>query len=126
MKEKVVLVTGASRGIGKAIAKKFGEEGYTVAVNYNKSKKDAEKVVEEIISKGGKAKAFCYDVADFENAENFVNEIEKNLGKIDVLINNAGIAIDKPFEEKTYKDWQKTLDVNLIAPFVLTNIIQKK
>ncbi len=89
---KTVLITGASRGIGRAAARKFAKQGYNVAINYYKSKSAAETLCDEIRQSGGCANIFCADVADNNRVQEMIKAVEENFGAIDVLINNAGIA----------------------------------
>jgi NAD(P)-dependent dehydrogenase (short-subunit alcohol dehydrogenase family) len=93
---KVAIVTGASRGIGAAIAERLAAEGATIAVNYAKSAKQAESVVETIISRGGKAKTFQADLGDPAQARSLVNAVFEALGRIDILVNNAGSFASAP------------------------------
>lgn len=121
---KVALVTGSSRGIGKAIVSNFAKEGYNVVINYITEKNEALKLKEEL-EKKYKVKAFCYkaDVSNENAVKNMVRDIINEFGKIDVLVNNAGIAIDKEFEDRTVEDWKETLNVNLIGPFIVSKYV---
>lgn len=121
---KVALVTGSSRGIGKAIVSNFAKEGYNVVINYIIEKNEALKLKEEL-EKKYKVKAFCYkaDVSNENAVKNMVRDIINEFGKIDVLVNNAGIAIDKKFEDRTVEDWKETLNVNLIGPFIVSKYV---
>ena len=92
-KNKVAIVTGGSRGIGRAIAKVLGSAGYSVVITYKSSAQQAQEVVDEI-SKNSKAMAIQADSSKFEDAQRGVDEVLKNFGKIDILINNAGITKD--------------------------------
>lgn len=124
---KVVLVTGSSRGIGKATIIEFAkmsEGGYNVVINYNNSKKEAEELKHEIESKYKvKALAIKADVSNEEEVKKMVQTIINEFGRVDVLVNNAGIAIDKEFEDRTFKDWEKTLKTNLIGPFIVSKYV---
>lgn len=121
---KVALVTGSSRGIGKAIVSNFAKEGYNVVINYIIEKNEALKLKEEL-EKKYKVKASCYeaDVSNENAVKNMVRDIINEFGKIDVLVNNAGIAIDKKFEDRTVEDWKETLNVNLIGPFIVSKYV---
>lgn len=121
---KVALVTGSSRGIGKAIVSNFAKEGYNVVINYKTQKDKALKLKEELEEKY-KIKAICYeaDVSNENAVKNMVRDIIKQFGKIDVLVNNAGIAIDKEFKDRTVDDWKETLNVNLIGPFIVSKYV---
>ncbi|MEK6962802.1 MAG: SDR family oxidoreductase [Nanoarchaeota archaeon] len=118
LKGKVALVTGSSRGIGKAIALLFSQEGASVVVNYAKDEKGAKQDVDEIQKKGGKTLLVQADVADEKQVKAMVEKTVKEFGKIDVLVNNAGLVYDKPLFEKTVEEWRRTLDVNLIGMFL--------
>ena len=107
------LVTGSSRGIGRGIAKDLASRGATVVVNYRSSAAEAEAVVEEIREGDGAAIAAQADVSDLEDVEAMHREIHDNVGSIDVLVNNAGITVDKKFENMTREDWDRVIDVNL-------------
>lgn len=121
---KVALVTGSSRGIGKAIVSNFAKEGYNVVINYIIEKNEALKLKEEL-EKKYKVKDFCYkaDVSNENAVKNMVRDIINEFGKIDVLVNNAGIAIDKEFEDRTVEDWKETLNVNLIGTFIVSKYV---
>ncbi len=118
LKGKVALVTGSSRGIGRATAIAFAREGAKVAVNYSTSKDEADRVVKEIEKLGGKAIVVGCDVSDEKQVKSMIETIVKELGKIDILVNNAGIVFDIPFNEKTVDQWTKTLGVNLVGQFL--------
>ncbi len=90
---KTVLVTGASRGIGRATALRFAEGGFCVAVNYRKNHEIALEVCDEIIKKGGFAKAYCADISNVEETRKMIDQIRSDFGEIDVLVNNAGVAL---------------------------------
>lgn len=113
--DKTVLITGASRGIGKATALRFASEGANVVVNYVQAKDEAEKVVSEIVKGGTRAIAVQCDVGEEEQIKLMVDRAVQEFGKIDVLVNNAGISINAPFQEKTVTQWERTLRINLIG-----------
>ena len=115
---KVALITGASKGIGKAIALAFAKEGAKVVVNYNKSEKEAGDVVKEIIKMDSEAIAIKADVSSENDVKQMVEQAVNKFGKIDILVNNAGIVFDVPYMEKTVEQWRKTLDTNLIGVFL--------
>jgi len=128
---KVVLITGASRGIGAASAKVFAQNGYSVAVNFNKNEEEAMKVCKDIFQTGGIAFPFKADIRDRAQIDSMIEEIISKLGVIDVLINNAGIAQQKLFTDISNEDWQNMLDTNVTGMFnctqaVLPNMISKK
>lgn len=121
---KVVLVTGSSRGIGKAIVTDFAEKGYDVVINYRKEEHEANKLREELENKYNiQALTIKADVSNECEVKNMIQQIVDKFGKIDVLVNNAGIAIDKEFEDRTVEDWQITLNTNLIAPFLVSKYV---
>ena len=121
---KVALVTGSSRGIGKAIVEDFAKKGYNVVINYIKENEEAEKLKREL-EKQYKIKARCIksDVSNENEVRDMIRNIINEFGKIDVLVNNAGIAIDREFEDRTIDDWKQTLNVNLIAPFIVSKYV---
>lgn len=114
---KVALVTGASRGIGKAIAVALAGEGATVIVNYNGSKERAEQVVSEIEGNGGKAEAIGCNVSDFAASEEMVKQILDKYGKVDILVNNAGITRDNIIMRMSEQDFDDVLNTNLKGAF---------
>lgn len=123
---KVVLITGSSRGIGKAIALKFAEKGAKVIVNYVNSKKEAEEVVKNIEEIGSEAIAIKCDVSKEDEVKKMVKESVDKFGKIDVLVNNAGIVFDIPFKNKTVEQWKRILDVNLVGTFLCTKYVAEE
>lgn len=114
---KIAVVTGASRGIGRAIALKLAAEGATVIVNYNGSEDGALKVKQEIKEKGGCAEICQCDVSDFEKCEMFITDIIKRHSRIDILVNNAGITRDGLLMKMSEEDFDKVLDTNLKGAF---------
>lgn len=114
---RVALVTGASRGIGKAIALELAARGAAVAVNYRQSAQSAAQVVEQINSNGGNALAFQSDVSDFHQAQDVVKATVEQLGGLDILINNAGITRDKLIMMMSEQDWDAVLNINLKSTF---------
>lgn len=124
---KNVLVTGGTRGIGEAISREFAKKGYDIIINYVKSDEKAKKLKQELETTYHiRVFSIQADLSDEIQIKNMVNLAIKEFGKIDILVNNAGIVIDKEFEDRTVEDWKKTLDINLIAPFVLTKLIGKE
>ena len=124
MERKIVLVTGSSRGIGKAIATDFAANGYNVVINYKKEDNEAKNLKEELEQKYNiEALTIKADVSNENEVKNMVEQITNKFEKIDVLVNNAGIAIDKEFEDRTVEDWHMTLDTNLIAPFLVSKYV---
>jgi 3-oxoacyl-[acyl-carrier protein] reductase len=112
---KVAVVTGASKGIGASIAKQFAGEGASVVVNYSSSKKDADRVVSEITSAGGKAVAVQANVAKPADVDRLFAETKKAYGKLDVLVNNAGVYEFKPLENVGEEDFRKHFDTNVLG-----------
>jgi len=117
-KDKIVLVTGSSRGIGRATAIAFAQEGANVVVNYVKNKTAGDEVVAEIKKLGVDAIAIQADVANENDVQRMIDETVQHFGGIDVLVNNAGIVFDIPIFEKTVEQWERTLRVNLIGVFL--------
>lgn len=121
---KVILVTGATRGIGKQIAITFAKEGYDIAINYRKENEDLENTKKAIEENGVKCFAVQGDVSSFEDCERFVKEIINEYGKIDVLVNNAGITKDTLLMRMKKEDFESVIDVNLVGTFNVTkNVI---
>ena len=124
-KNKVVIVTGSSRGIGKATAILFAKEGAKVVVNDSLLNDEAKSVVSEIKKLGSDAIAVKCDVSDEIQVKQMVEKTIKTFGKIDILVNNAGVVFDTIFKEKTVKQWKKTLEVNLIGTFICSKYVAK-
>ncbi len=124
-KDKVVLVTGSSRGIGRSIAVKFAKEGANVIVNYKHNIKEAELITDIISSYGNKCLCIQADVSNEKEVSSMIEKIIQEFGKIDVVVNNAGIAIDVDFNEREVKDWQDTLNTNLIGVFLVSKYAGK-
>lgn len=120
-KNKVVLVTGSSRGIGRAIAVKFAKEGAKVIINYRSNEAEAN-VITEILSTYSDCMCIKADVSKEKNVKSMINTIISKYGHIDILVNNAGIAIDNDFENRHIKDWQETLNTNLIGVFLVSKL----
>lgn len=123
---KTVLITGASRGIGACTAKVFAQNGYNVIINYNNSMDEALKLKEELENAYGvKALIIKCDVSIESEVIDMVDKSLEVFNKIDVLVNNAGIAIDKDFDDKNVSDFRRTLDVNLIGTFLVSKYVGK-
>lgn len=121
---KVALITGASRGIGKQIAVTLAEEGYDIAVNYRNENEEIKYVEEQVKSKNVKFLAVKADVSVFEETEDLVKEVVENYGKVDLLVNNAGITRDTILIRMKKEDFQSVIDVNLVGTFNVTkNVI---
>ena len=124
---KNVLVTGGTRGIGEAISREFAKKGYNLIINYVNSNEKAQNLKQELEKEYNiKVLPIQADISNEIAIKNMVDTAIKEFGKIDVLVNNAGIVIDREFEDRTVEDWKKTLDINLIAPFVLTKLVGKE
>ncbi|MDR1240342.1 MAG: 3-oxoacyl-ACP reductase FabG [Oscillospiraceae bacterium] len=106
------VITGASRGIGRETAKELASEGFKILINYKKNRDLAEELAEEIISNGGEALPIQADISIPEEAEYLIENAEK-FGEIDVLVNNAGICLQKVFQDVTKEEWQKLFDTNV-------------
>jgi 3-oxoacyl-[acyl-carrier protein] reductase len=117
---KVALVTGASRGIGKEIARKFSMEGAKIAINYNESEIEAIKLEKEIHSFGRKAIIAKANMASSSEIKSMVAQVVKEFGNIDILVNNAGLLITKDFFDTTEEDWDSVIDTNLRGPYLCT------
>ena len=124
---KNVLVTGGTRGIGEAISREFAKKGYDIIINYVNSNIKAQNLKQELEKEYNiKVLPIQVDISNEKEIKNMVDTVINEFGKIDVLVNNAGIVIDREFENRTVEDWKKTLDINLIAPFVLTKLVGKE
>src|SRR5271170_6052698 len=125
LNEKVALVTGGSRGIGAAIAKRLAADGANVAITYTKGGDAAASVVKEIERAGRRAIAIQADAADAEAVKSAVEKTFATFGRLDVLVNNAGTAIPKPIEEATLEEMDRVLDINVRGVFVATQAALK-
>jgi len=123
LKGRVALVTGASRGIGRAIATVLASEGAAVGVNYRSGREKAEEVVKEITAAGGKAAALSGDVADYAQAKTLVEQTLKELGGLHILVNNAGIAKDGLIFNLEPEDWLSVMKVNFGGVFNCTKAV---
>lgn len=130
-KDKVAIVTGGTRGIGRAIVLELAKNGCNVVFNYNKNADAASALVKEIESMGQKAISFQVDAASFEGAKNMVKEVKNTFGRIDFLVNNAGITRDKLLALMGENDWDEVIDTNLKSVYnfskaVITQMIKQK
>ena len=123
---KIAVVTGASRGIGKAIAKKLAKLGATVVVNYNGSEAKAQEVAEESTQAGGKAEIVQCNVADYAACEEFIKAVIEKYGKIDILVNNAGITKDGLLMRMSEEDFANVIDINLKGTFNCMRFVSRQ
>ncbi|MFC4357863.1 beta-ketoacyl-ACP reductase [Halobium salinum] len=119
---RTCVVTGASRGIGSGIAERLAEDGLNVVVNYRSSEGEAYDVVDRIEAAGGTAIAVQADVTDREEVEGMRERIHDAFGPVDVLVNNAGITVDRTFKNMTREEWDRVMDVNLGGVFNCTKV----
>jgi 3-oxoacyl-[acyl-carrier protein] reductase len=122
---KVALVTGGSRGIGRAIAEALAEQGATVVVNYVRAEADAQEVAKGIAEKGGKAEIIGFDVADAAASEEAIAEVAKRHGRLDIAVSNAGISIDGLILRLKAEDIARTLNVNVGGAFAVARAATK-
>ncbi|SES37757.1 acetoacetyl-CoA reductase [Salipaludibacillus aurantiacus] len=120
---KVALVTGGSRGIGASIVKELAKRGAEVAINYNSSKEAADEVIDEIEQFGGTAVSFQADVSNLEQSRALVEQTIDHFGKIDILINNAGITRDRTFKKLSENEWREVIDTNLNSVYHTTSAV---
>ena len=123
MERKTVLITGASKGLGAAISKVFAQNNHNIILNYNNSEAEAKKLEQELKQYNIEILPIKADITKEEEIKNMVDKAIEKFKRIDILINNAGIAIDTTFEEKTKENFIKTMDTNLIGPFLLSKYI---
>ncbi|HYF71128.1 MAG TPA: SDR family oxidoreductase [Ohtaekwangia sp.] len=122
IKGKVILVTGAARGLGAAICRILaGDEAVIIATDINAAQ--LEQSVAEILAAGGKASAYTMNVSDENDVEQTIQEIIESHGRIDVLVNNAGVDYTKSIEELSYDEWRRVIEVNLTGPFIVTKAV---
>ena len=117
---KVVIITGASKGIGREIAKKLAIKGYTVVANYNKSENEMKKLKEELNIQGIAIECIKADISKREGAKKIVEHTLEKFKKIDILINNAGISQFKEFTQITDEEWNNMINTNLNSVFYMT------
>ena len=120
---KIAIVTGASRGIGKSIARTFIEQGANVAFTYRSSEKQALALEKELTANGGTAKGFMSDASKFTDAENLVKEVLEAFGTVDIIVNNAGITDDTLLMRMSEEQWDRVVDVNMKSCFNLTKAV---
>lgn len=126
MFKKTVLITGASRGIGNAIARQFAGDEYNVCINYNNSKEEAIKLKNDILNKGFSCNIYKADVRKTNEVDNMVENIINDYGRIDILVNNAGICEYKLFVDITAEEFKAMLDTNVVGVFNVTKSVLNK
>ena len=126
LKGKNAIVTGGSRGIGKAIALELAQNGANIIINYTSNQEAAEKTVKEIQQLGVKALAICCDVRDADAIKKMIDRIEEDFDTIDILVNNAGITRDNLLLRMKEEEWQQVMDVNLKGVFLCTKAVIRK
>lgn len=125
LQDKVVLITGASRGIGKSIAQHCVDQGAKVAFSYLPSEEKANALITELTKNGGEAKGYRSNAADFNAAQQLVNDVVDEFGTIDVLVNNAGITRDTLLMRMSEEQWDEVINTNLKSVFNLTKAVQR-
>ena len=127
---KIALVTGASRGIGKAIAIDLAREGADIIINYHHNEEEAMEVVREIEKLGRKAVALKADVGDFDQVSKMCGIIKEKFGRLNIVVNNAGITMDRSIKKMSQDEWNKVIDINLGSVYNITRntvpILEKK
>jgi acetoacetyl-CoA reductase len=124
MKDRVALVTGAIGGLGRAISLHLAQEGATVALNYLVERdQDAEEFLKQLTSRGHRASLYKADVSRFDEAQRLIEMVTKDFGRVDVLINNAGITIDKTLKNMSAEQWEKVLGVDLSSVFYCSRAV---
>lgn len=123
--KKVVLVTGGSRGIGKEVAMKYAENGYDVVINYVSDRTDVESLKKEFDEKGVESLILKADVSKADEVENLVKQTIEKFGKIDVLVNNAGITKDNLLMRMSEEEFDKVIEINLKGTYLVTKIVTK-
>jgi len=130
LEDRVAIVTGSSRGIGRAIAERFAAEGARLTVNWTQGEKQAQEVVEGIEHNGGQAIAVRADVSKAGEVHDLVHATVDHYGRVDILVNNAGVMVAKAVDETTEDDWDRTIDVNLKGAYLcskeVTPIMQRQ
>jgi len=122
LKDKVAIVTGGTRGIGRAIVLALAKEGAKVAFNYVKSENEAKELLKEVKELGSEALSYKFDVRDFNLAKEFVTKVKEYFGGLDILVNNAGIIKDKALMLMEENDWRDVIDTNLTGYFNLARV----
>lgn len=125
LENKVALITGASKGIGRAIAKEFAKQGAKVAFTYLSSVEKGQALENELQAEGAFAKGYRSDASDYKQAEELVNQVLQDFGTVDILVNNAGITQDGLLLRMTEEQWDKVININLKSVFNLTKAVLK-
>lgn len=125
LENKVAVITGATRGIGRGIATKFAEQGAHVVFTYVSSVEKANELEKELAGMGVKSKGFKFDAADFKACDEFMNAVVAEFGTVDVLVNNAGITRDTLLMRMTEQQWDEVINANLKSVFNLTKAVQR-
>lgn len=123
---RICLVTGAARGIGRAIALAMADAGCEVAINFSTSEEAAREVCDEIVAKGRKAKIYRANVANDEENREMLSHVHEDFGVVQILVNNAGITRDRSFAKMTREQWDDVMDVNLTGPALITHAMINK
>ncbi|MDR0458618.1 MAG: SDR family NAD(P)-dependent oxidoreductase, partial [Burkholderiaceae bacterium] len=123
LRGKTALITGASRGIGRATALALAKAGCDIAINYLRAETEAASVAASIGAAGQRSCVVQADVSQPDDVKRLVATVERQLGAIDILVNNAGINLSKPFAELELADWRKTIDVNLTSAFLVSQAV---
>jgi len=123
---KICLVTGAARGIGRAIAIAMADAGCDVAINFSTSEEAARAVCDEIVAKGRHAKIYRANVANDEENREMLSHVHEDFGVVQILVNNAGITRDRSFAKMTREQWEEVMDVNLTGPALITHAMVNK
>ena len=122
LKDKIILITGAGKGSGRILAQALAEQGAILALN-DISLVNVEEVVDQILAKGRRAKAYIDDIAKKVAVQNIINQVEDDFGHIDILINHAAVEPNIPLLEMDEWDWHRTIDVNLTGAFLMTQSV---
>ena len=123
LNNQVVLVTGGTRGIGRAVVEKFATYGYSIAINYNSSETKAKELLEELTTRGIPAMIVKADISNEEEVKNMVSAVVEKFGKIDVLVNNSAVCYDSLFQDKTKEQFLRTMEVNVLGTFMVSRIV---
>ncbi|MCX5708282.1 MAG: 3-oxoacyl-[acyl-carrier-protein] reductase [Candidatus Omnitrophica bacterium] len=121
LKDKIAIISGASRGIGRAIALELAKEGCHISFSFRSNVVEAKKLEEEISKLGRKAKAYCVDIKDYDAVTNWVNQTKEHFQGLDIVVNNAGIIKDKALMFMEKADWQEVIDTNLTGVYNLSH-----